>query len=82
MENSEENIKLRAVTGGCGLGTLNNYLNRNYFGARARFPFKNWDYHTLILTNESFQLSTNGIESINRSLKHYLGLGMCHQERE
>ena len=40
-----------------------------------------WDYHTLILTNESFQLSTNGIESINRSLKHYLGLGMCHQER-
>ena len=64
-----------------GLGTLNNYLNRNYFGARARFPFKNWDYHTLILTNESFQLSTNGIESINRSLKHYLGLGMCHQER-
>ena len=26
-------------------------------------------------------LSTNGIESINRSIKHYLGLGNCNQDR-
>jgi len=26
-------------------------------------------------------LSTNGIESINRSIKHFLGLGMCNQAR-
>ena len=64
-----------------GLGVLNKYLYRNYFGARAIFSKKCWDYHSLILKNESFQLSTNGIESINRSIKHFLGLGMLKQDR-
>ena len=42
---------------------------------------KIWNYHSLILDTESYQLSTNGIESINRSIKHFLGLGMCNQAR-
>ena len=40
-----------------------------------------WNYHSLILEKQSFQLSTNGIESINRSITHFLGLGMCNQTR-
>ena len=58
-----------------GIGTLNKYLFKNYFGARARFPHVRWNYHSLILETKSFHLSTNGIESINRSIKHFLGLG-------
>ena len=34
-----------------------------------------------ILDTESYQLSTNGIESINWSIKHFLGLGMCNKTR-
>ena len=46
-----------------------------------RYPHIRWNYHQLILEKKSFQLSTNGIESINRSIKHYLGLGNCNQDR-
>ena len=35
----------------------------------------------LILVEKSFQTSTNGIESLNRALKHYLGLGRLDQKR-
>ena len=45
-----------------------------YFGYRARFPAKYWDYRDLALT-EKFQFSTNAIESLNRSIKQFLGLG-------
>ena len=60
---------------------MNKYLFKNYFGARARYPHIRWNYHQLIFEKKSFQLSTNGIESINRSIKHYLGLGNCNQDR-
>ena len=45
-----------------------------YFGYRARFPAKYWDYRDLVLA-EKFQFSTNAIESLNRSIKYFLGLG-------
>ena len=44
------------------------------FGHRARFPAKYWDYRDLVLA-EKFQFSTNAIESLNRSIKQFLGLG-------
>ena len=70
--------KTRARRGIC---KLNTYLTNNFFGPRPRYPPKFWNYHSLILDTESYQLSTNGIESINRSIKHFLGLGMCNQAR-
>jgi len=56
-------------------------LTNNFFGPRPRYLPKFWNYHSLILDTESYQLSTNGIESINRSIKHFLGLGMCNRTR-
>ena len=52
-----------------------------FFGAKSRYKKQFWNYHSLILQKQSFQLSTNCIESFNRSLKHFLGLGMCNQTR-
>ena len=53
---------------------MNKYLKNNYFGHRARFPAKFWNYRDLAL-KEKFQFSTNAIESLNRSIKLFLGLG-------
>ena len=64
-----------------GISKLNSYLYNNFFGAKPRYKKQFWNYHSLILEKHSFQLSTNGIESINRSIKHFLGLGMCNQTR-
>ena len=60
---------------------MQHILPPRFFGPRPRYPPKFWNYHSLILDTESYQLSTNGIESINRSIKHFLGLGMCNQAR-
>ena len=60
---------------------INEYLTKNFFGYKARFQSKFWNYRALILGKNSFQMSTNGIEAINRSLKLFLGLGMCNQKR-
>ena len=57
-----------------GISKVIKYLKGNYFGHRARFPAKYWDYRDLVLA-EKFQFSTNAIESLNRSIKHFLGLG-------
>ena len=38
------------------------------------FPAKFWNYRDLALT-EKFQFSTNAIESLNRSVKYFLGMG-------
>ena len=56
------------------------YLKNNFFGYRARFPARFWNYRTLALTDK-YQFSTNGIESLNRALKLFLGLGYLHMER-
>ena len=64
-----------------GISKINSYLFKNFFGAKPRYKKQFWNYLSLILQKQSFQLSTNGIESINRSLKHFLGLGMCNQTR-
>ena len=64
-----------------GISKINSYLFKKFFGAKPRYKKQFWNYHSLILQKQSFQLSTNGIESINRSLKHFLGLGMCNQTR-
>ena len=57
-----------------GISKVIKYLKGNYFGHRARFPAKYWDYRDLVLA-EKFQFSTNAIESLNRSIKQFLGLG-------
>ena len=50
------------------------FLMGIFFGHRARFPARFWNYRTLALTDKN-QFSTNGIESLNRALKFFLGLG-------
>ena len=52
------------------------YLKNNYFGYRARFP----SYRKLVLT-DNYQFSTNSIESLNRALKHFLGLGFIDMKK-
>ena len=59
---TEEKLKLKCVTGG------------KHHRSSLTFPAKFWNYRDLVLT-EKFQFSTNAIESLNRSIKYFLGLG-------
>jgi len=72
---SKEEINIRSITGG-NLHRLS-FVFHILWNGTPTF----WNYHSLILDTESYQLSTNGIESINRSIKHFLGLGMCNRTR-
>ena len=56
------------------------YLKSNYFGYRALFPAKFWNYRSLALTGR-FQFSTNAIEALNRALKHFLGMGFINMAK-
>ena len=56
------------------------YLKSNFFGHRARFPPKFWPYRYLAFADK-FQFSTNGIESLNRSLKYFLGLEFVNMDK-
>ena len=73
---SEEQIYLKSVTG----GKNHKKSKSNFYGYRARFPPKYWDYRNLALTDQ-FPFSTNSIESLNRSLKFFLGMGFVDMKK-
>ena len=51
-----------------------------FLGIGPDSPSKFWPYRNLALADK-FQFSTNGIESLNRSLKYFLRLGFFNMEK-
>ena len=62
---TEEKLILKCVTGG------------KHHRSSLTFPAKFWNYRDLA-HKEKFQFSTNAIESLNRSIKLFLGLGFLN----
>ena len=64
-----------------GISKLNFHIFNNFFSAEPRYKKTILELSFVNSRKQSFQLSTNGIDSINRSITHFLGLGMCNQTR-
>ena len=54
---------------------LTNYLFKFYLNPDSKFNFSVWNYYDQIVTNNTFDISTNVIESINAKLNNAAGKG-------
>ena len=65
-----------------GAMKLIKYVNKPLFGHRAMYTYRLWDFSSLFLSGQ-FHHTTNAIESINRSLKQFIGMGqLSHKKLE